>query len=93
MVAVVCPRVRLGDGGVKEHGPAPAGKPLQVGVTLPKNVLLGSRVNVAFPVSVLLTFKVAGDSALMVKSGGVVTLRVMVVVCENPEKVPVMTTE
>ena len=84
-VAVVCPAVRFGDGGVKEHGPAPDGKPLQASATEPENALLGSSVNVAFPVSVVLRFKVAGDSALMAKSGGVVTLRVVFVVCENPE--------
>ena len=70
---------------MKEHRTAPVGKPLQARVTLPDRVLLGSRVKLAFPVSVVLRFKVAGDSALMVKSGGVVTLRVVFVVSENPE--------
>ena len=84
-VAVVCPAVRLGEAGAKTQGPAPVGKPEQARLTTPENVLLGSRVKLAFPVSVVLRFKVEGDSALMVKSGGVVTVRVNVVVCGNPE--------
>jgi hypothetical protein len=84
-VAVACPAVRFGDGGAKEHGPAPVGKALQTSATEPDRVLLGKSVKLVLAVSVVLRFKVAGDSALMVKSGAVNTLRVVGVVCENPE--------
>ena len=85
--------MRVGDEGLKAQDAHVAGKPLQASTTEPENVLLGSRVNLVLAVSVVLTVKDAGDSTLMVKSGGVNTLSVVVVVCENPEEVPVMTTE
>ena len=93
-VAVACPAVRLGDEGLKTQEDAPVGgNPLQASVTEPDRVLLGSRVKLTLAVSVVLRFKVACDSALMVKSGGVVTLSVVVVICDNPEEVPVIVIE